>query len=263
MNDWQAPGGLQPFPSDFSNVPSTKKMRSVSRAPMHVAVAEQVRSLIIDGKLHEGERINENDLAEYLGCSRTPLRDALKVLQSEGLIRIEPHKGTFVSQITVAETEDRFEAMALIERVGGELTTRKITDDQLRWFAELHRQMFAFHDEGKQSEYSELNDRIHRSFVSLSGNKMLAATHENLIVAARRVRVAAIRASERWEESVAEHREILVAMEAREAERVGQLIEQHVRRTAAFVCAHLRESETKGPRPRRSRVYDRRPGFAG
>ncbi len=263
MKDWQASDGLEPSPSGpFGGSHQTAPGR-VSRAPMHVAVTERVRNLIIEGKLRPGERINENDLAEFLGCSRTPLRDALKALQGEGLILIEPHKGTYVSRITADQTQGQFEALALIERVCGELATRRISDDQIRWLAELHRQMFAFHSEGKRLEYSELNDQIHHSYASLSGNATLIEIHAKLIVGARRVRVAAIRAVERWDESVAEHRAILTAIEGREAEEAGSLIEQHVRKTGEFVCARLRDLEMEEPRPRRRRAYERRRGFAG
>ena len=263
MKDWQASGSRR-APADPSISKTTAGPRQVSRAPMHVAVTERVRDLIVEGRMRPGERINENDLADFLGVSRTPLRDALKVLRDESLIVIEPHRGTYVSHLTVEHTAELFEALAGIERVCGELATRKITEEQLLWFAELHQQMFAFHGSDKLQDYFELNERIHRSYVSLSQNEILAEIHGKLIVGAKRARIAAIRSQERWDESVAEHKAIYTAVERRDAETTGRLIEQHVRHTGEFVCGKLKEAEVEAaaPRPRRARIYARRPGFA-
>lgn len=239
------------------------EVRRVVWVPMHVEVAHHVRELIVEGKMRQGERINENDLAEFLGVSRTPLRDALKILQGEGLIVIEPHRGTFVSLVTAKHTAKLFEALAGIERIGGETATLVATGAQIAALADLHRRMFAFHRDGERSNYFELNDQVHRAFVSLSGNEILVDIHAKLLVGARRIRFAAIRAQDRWDESVAEYKAILTAMQAREAERTGKLIEQHVHRTSEVVCASLKEFETELPPSRRRRSYQRRLGFAG
>lgn len=254
MNIWQDSAAAEPVAAD---------VRQVIWAPMHVKVAYHVRELIVEGKMRQGERINESDLAEFLGVSRTPLRDALKILQGEGLIVIEPHKGTFVSFVTAKHTAKLFEALAGIERIGGEIATLVATDAQIEALADLHRKMFAFHRDGNRSNYFELNDQIHRAFVSLSGNDILVDIHAKLLVGAKRIRFAAIRAQDRWDESVTEYKAILAAMQARKAERAGKLIEQHVRRTSEVVCASLKELETELPRLRRRSSYERRRSFAG
>lgn len=259
MNDWHKTRPARPVGRAIIIERSAQSRRGVSREPMHVEVANHLRDLIVEGQLREGERINENDLAEILGVSRTPLRDAL---QGEGLIVIEPHKGTFVSVVTAAYTAKLFEALAGVERIGGEAATRTATEDQLDWLAGLHREMFALHADADRSAYFNMNEQIHRAFLSLSGNDILIDIHAKLIVGAKRVRLAALREQNRWDESVAEHKAILSAMQAREAEKAGKLIEYHVKRTGEAVCAYLEPRESEAARPRRRGTYERRRGFA-
>lgn len=232
--------------------------RGIARPPMHVEVRSKVRDIIVEGRLRAGEHINETDLAAFLKVSRTPLREALKELQNEGLVQHEPNKGFSVTHITVQHTAELFESLACIERFCGEIATAKITEDQLHRFSALHQEMFGFREKDDRSRYFAINERIHRAYVLLSGNSMLARIHSQLLIGAKRIRYTAIRFDERWNESIEEHRAILAAMNARKAIEVGRLIENHVRETGEFVCAHLREIEPEQPRRRRAGIYDRR-----
>ena len=107
--------------------------------------------------------------------------------------------------------------------------------------------MYALFAERDRDGYFELNDRIHRAIVELSGNSKLIAFHDKLIGGAKRARYQAIQYPERWEESVAEHREIIAAIEARDAQKVGPLVERHVRATGITVCRLLDPAEIEEP----------------
>lgn len=258
MSDFRRPlnGGGVPL-DPFGDLQETEQ-QGINRPPMHVEVTNSVRKLIVEGHLKPGEHINEYQLAELLNVSRTPLREALKALQGEGLVIHEPNKGSRVSQITAIQTAELFESLACVEGFSSAIATEKITARQLRRFTELHEEMFEFYHKGERPAYFALNERIHRAFVLLSGNTKLIGIHERLMVGATRIRFTAIRYDERWDESVSEHKEILAAMAAGDATLVRQLVEQHVRGTGACVCTHLSELETEVIRPRRPLAYQRR-----
>ncbi|WP_420349376.1 GntR family transcriptional regulator [Pelagibius sp.] len=202
-------------------------------------MAENLRERIVLNHLQEGERISEVALAEKLGVSRTPLREALAVLKREGLVQSRPRCGTYVTFITADDTAETFQAIAVVESSAGRIAARWITDQELRDLTGLHERLYALHRERAREDYSAVNDEIHRRFVQLTGNRHLIQAHEQWLVAARRVRFQALQAQERWDASVTEHAEILAAIAARDADRAGALIEHHVRETGDFFCRNL------------------------
>lgn len=244
MNDWGERRPTAEVVDAAAGPARTTGVRPVSRPPLHAVVTERLRGMIVEGQLRPGERINELDLADRLEVSRTPLREALKILRAEGLIVQYPNRSAFVSRITQEETAELFEALAGVERLGGELAARRVGRDEMDDFRALHEEMFALRADKDRASYFELNDRIHRGFVELSGNARLVDFHAGLMAGATRIRFAAIQYIERWDASVAEHREILAALEARSPERTGKLIEQHVLETGKLACAILDRLET-------------------
>ena len=217
----------------------------VSQMPLHATVARQLREIIIQGRLKPGERIYEKELADYLAVSRTPLREALRILEGEGLIEHQPNRGARVSHITTDQLIELFEALAGIERICAELTAKRILDREIQELRALHEEMYAFHTGRDRDGYFELNDRIHRAIVELSENSKLVTFHDKLIGGAKRARYMAIQYPERWDESVEEHRQILAAIEARDAQRVGPLVERHVRATGITVCRIIGDEERR------------------
>lgn len=191
--------------------------------------------MIVEGELPPGERVNEGALSEQFGISRTPLREALKVLASEGLVELRPNRGTRVSAITPEEVGELFEAVGGIERLAGELAAVRMTDRGMERLRALHERMERHYEAGERHEYFRLNQQIHNTIVSLAGNSVLEATHASLMVRVRRARYMAIQSPERWHESVQEHRAILHALEARDPAAAGELILNHVHRTGEVV----------------------------
>lgn len=214
---------------------SRRGRRSIERRSLHRDVADQIRDMIVEGELPPGERINEGTLSEQFGISRTPLREALKVLASEGLVELRPNRGTRVSAITPEEVGELFEAVSGIERLAGELAALRMTERDIERLKALHERMERHYDAGERHEYFRLNQQIHNTIVSLAGNSVLEATHASLMVRVRRARYMAIQSPERWHESVQEHRAIMRALEARDSVAAGDLILNHVRRTGAVV----------------------------
>jgi DNA-binding GntR family transcriptional regulator len=209
-----------------------KKLR---RQSLHLEVAEQIREMIIEGELFPGHRISEGSLSDQFGISRTPMREALKVLANDGLVEIKPNRGTHVTEITLDDIDDLFEAASSIERIAGELATDRMTEADLNHLKSINKEMEGCFENGLRHEYFKLNQKVHKLIIELSGNSILLDIHESLALKVRRARFFAILSLDRWEESVREHAKILEAIEARNKDLAGKLIANHVIRTGVVV----------------------------
>jgi DNA-binding GntR family transcriptional regulator len=204
---------------------------------LHEQTTTRLRDLIVKGALAPGARLVEVDLCRRLAVSRTPLREAFKVLASEGLVQIHPHRGASVTRMTPTETTELFQVTAHLESMGAELAAQRISDADLAKLNIMHEQLVAWHAQGKRHEYFDLNQRIHRAVVALSGNGVLADTHARLIARARRSRYQAILDDARWAESVSEHAQLMAAFARRDARSAADIWRKHVLRTGIVVVA--------------------------
>lgn len=219
------------------------------RESLHAQATDHLRDMIVEGELEAGERISEQALCEELGISRTPLREALKVLASEGLVELLPNRGARVTRPTPGEVGELFEVIASLEGLAAELACMRIASADLRQLEEMHRRMLELHREGRRHDYFELNHKAHQLIVTLAGNGILASTHERLMARARRSRYMAILSTERWNEAVREHVELMEAFAARDPARAAAIWRRHVGRTGEVVQKALEAgAQPEGPR---------------
>lgn len=212
-----------------SNLP--RKKTSMKRRSLHEEISDHLRSMIIEGELPEGERIDESALCEQLEISRTPLREALKVLHSEGLVSIEPNRGARVAVLTPEEFAELFELIGGLERMAAELAASRATDSELKKLAQMQTRLESLYSAGDRHNYFELNQDIHRMIIAMSRNSTLTSLHEQLLMRASRGRYMAIGTEDRWEESVQEHQTLLDALEAKDSVKAGEIMLEHVRHT--------------------------------
>lgn len=205
--------------------------RLIRRRSLHDEVIERLRDMIVQGQLEAGERVNEAELCDQLGISRTPLREALKVLTSEGLIDLLPRRGARVARLGARELGDLFEVLSGLERTAAELAAARMTGKDFARLRRLQQRIEQHHHAGRRHEYFRENHALHEAIVALADNAVLAETHGRLMARVRRARYAAILSQERWDESVREHAEILAALEARDPRRAGELMHHHITRT--------------------------------
>lgn len=201
------------------------------RRGLHEEIRAKLRSLIIQGRLAPGARLGEVELCETLGVSRTPLREALKLLEGENLVEIRPHRGARVTLLDASETGDLFEAASGIEAFAARLAAERITNEQLDRLNLLQERIEKALREGRLSVYSRLNAEIHRDIVAASGNATLACLHHDLLGRIERARRVALTALGRLEESTREHRAILEALSTGNGAAAAALLGAHVRRT--------------------------------
>lgn len=208
----------------------------LDRPPLHELVRGRLRDLIVRGNLPPGSNIAEVDLSERLGTSRTPLREALKLLQAEGLIELRSNRGAYVVPIDPVGIAEAFEIAAMLEQLGAAGAARRATKEQVGALATLQDVLEAEHAAGALEPYFAANQAIHRLIVAMSRNETLRMTHEMLFGRVERLRFAALRHQPRWDQSIDEHRAILRAIERRDARGAGAAMGRHVRRTG--IAAH-------------------------
>ena len=214
-------------------------LTSISRRPLHAEAVDRLRELITQGKLLPGARLNERVLCGRLGVSRTPLREAIKLLATEGLVDLLPNRGAVVSRIDPAALAETLEVMGALEGLAGELACRRATPARIAEIRALHEKMLARHARGDLATYFRYNQAIHLQIVAAAGNAKLAATYRQLNANVQRARYMANLSSERWNQAVAEHGQILTALEARDAERLRRLLQDHLAHKLASVLAAL------------------------
>jgi len=211
----------------------------VPRVGLHEQAAVRLRTMIVRGELAPGQSLGEADLSDALGISRTPLREALKQLASEGLVELRLNHSAVVAPFRRAELTELFEAVSGIERCAAELAALRMEPADMERLAALQDKIEWHHGRGELREYFQTNQQIHSMIVGFARNAVLKATHEALLARAERARFFALSVLGRWEESVREHQEILAALKERDASRAGQLLAHHVRRTGEIVVATL------------------------
>ena len=218
---------------------NTQEVTPIIRRPLHEEATDRLRDLIVQGRLTPGERLNERLLSVQLGLSRTPLREAIKVLATEGLVELLPNRGAIVSHMDAVRLSESLVVMGALEALAGELACINATDAQVNEIRALHYEMLACHARGDLAGYFKFNQAIHLKIVKYSGNTMLFNAYRQLNANVRRARYMANLSRERWDAAVREHDEILAALGARDVKRIKALLSDHLAHKLASALAAL------------------------
>ena len=215
---------------------------------MHDQVAQQLRDLIFSGELSPGAFVDETGLCEQWAISRTPLREALKVLAAEGLVRHEPRRGSFVNEVTEQDLDDIFPVMALLEGRCAFEAAQQATDADIAVLEDLHHQLERNATQGRIPEYYAANYAIHEAIIAIAGNKWLAQVIGDLRKILKLARLQQLNAPGRLSQSLAEHMAIFAALKARDAEGADAAMRTHLtrQREALRQLARQRKSRIAG-----------------
>lgn len=200
----------------------------IVRRSLHDELIDRLRELIVTGDLKPGSKVPEQNLAEKYGVSRTPLREALKVLASEGLITLTPNKGATISALTLDDLEEAFPIMGALEALSGELACQQITDEDVAVIRKLHDQMIVHYQAEEMPEYFRCNQDIHNKILEAADNATLFNIYKGLSGRVLRARYMANISKIRWAEAVSEHEEIMVALSARDGAALGEILKRHL-----------------------------------
>ena len=183
-------------------------------------------------------RLDERELSQALGVSRTPIREAMTLLEQEGFIRTLPRRGIFIVRKTRREIVEMIQVWAALEGLAARLAAERATGTDI---AGLHRIMDEFETEKPAehiSEYSDANIAFHQAIIKMSGNQLIVDTTENLFIHVRAIRRMTIGDQDRAERSVADHMRIIEALEKRDGETAARLVLKHNLDLAAHVEKH-------------------------
>ncbi len=227
-------------------------MNGAVRVSLHDELVERLRDLIVESTLEPGARVPERELCERFAVSRTPLREALKVLASEGLLELLPHRGAQVTRLTAADLDEMFPVMGALEALAGELACAQITEPEMAEVRALHYQMVLHATRGELAEYCRLNQRIHEAIMAAARNPTLARLYRGLAGRVRRARYLANMSKPRWDQAVAEHEAILAALERRDGAELGLVLKMHLQNKCdtvkeSFLSLNDPDAERLGP----------------
>lgn len=202
-------------------------MRTLASS-LHDDVATQLRNYIFDGHLQPGSFIDEITLCELWSISRTPLREALKVLSAEGLVRHEPRRGCFVNEVTERDLDDIFPVIALLEGRCAFDATQRATSADVQALAIWHERLQQHADAGRINDYYEANFAIHEAIIQLADNKWLAQTIADLRKILKLARLQQLHAPGRLRQSLQEHLAVFAALKSGDASGAEAAMRNHL-----------------------------------
>ena len=219
---------------------------AIPRRSLHDELVERLQRQIVEGDLAPGEKISEKDLCAAYDVSRTPLREALKVLARQGLVVLTPHRGAHVSRLTVAQIEEAFPVIGALEALAGELACTQATDEEIAKISFLHMKMATAHKIRDRQKYFRLNQQIHDTLAEAARNPSLNRMREMLDGRVSQARYFANISTERWDQAMKEHDQILAALKARDGERLGAILKQHLANKLATLRSVIEDKTVIG-----------------
>lgn len=214
--------------SRMSSVPDRVDLPKIERMHLHDTVVEHLRRFITEGVLRPGTKLSEKDLCETLGISRTPLREALKVLAQERLIELTPNRGARVAILSEVEIREAFEMMGGLEAFAGELACARITDAEIARAEQLHEAMIQAKASDDLPSYFRLNSAIHDLISLAAGNQMLRDTSLGLNRRLQALRLMSNERSVKWDRAIRDHEQMLKALKARNGKQLALVLRRHL-----------------------------------
>lgn len=211
-----------------SVAPATTAIALVQSTSLPGLVQKELERMIVAGDLAAGSKLNEAAVAELLGVSRGPVREAFRALEASGLVRLEKNRGVFVRQISVEEADDIYEVRAALDELVGRRLAQKATPEvvrELRGRVDLMEKTSA---KGDVDAYVTANLEFHDRLVELTGNAKLLATYRRLVNELNLYRRTALAQSGTLPVSTREHREIVERIAAGHAAAAGRALYEHV-----------------------------------
>lgn len=212
---------------------------------LHDEVAAQLRERIFAGELLPGTFLDEVRLAEELKISRTPLREALKVLTAEGLVRHELRRGCFVNEVTEQDLDEIFPVIALLEGRCAFEAAQHATDADIAALEDLHQKLSRHAKAKRINEYYATNFAIHEAIIALAGNRWLAGVIGDLRKIVKLARLQQLHAPGRLEQSLSEHLAVFAALKARDPEGADAAMRTHLTRQREALRALARAQRTR------------------
>lgn len=225
----------------------TADIISIPRAALHEQVTLRLRQMLVEGRIEPGAKLNERELTEMLRVSRTPLREAIKMLATEGLVELLPNRGAIAVSLTEADVRHTFEVMAGLEALSGELAAQRITADELAEIRAMQFEMMAAYTRRDMSNYYRLNAQIHSAINAAAKNPVLAATYNQVNARLQALRFRSNQDEEKWSRAAKDHEKMIEALAQHDSAAMRELLVSHLYKKRDVVLEQFRREAAEPP----------------
>jgi DNA-binding GntR family transcriptional regulator len=233
-------------PKDLDSLPQESATPSAGSSTLAGALADRLREMIIEGELPAGTRLNERALCDRLGASRTPLREAFRLLAAEHLVELQPNRGAQVVTLSDDDIRESFEVMGALAALSGELACQRITPAETAEIKALTFEMLACHARRDLPAYYRINRAIHDRINRAASNGLLSQVYSTLNLRIQNLRFRSNFDPQKWDTAAREHTAMVDALEARDGARLGSILRDHLREKGQAVLDGLRAERSTG-----------------
>lgn len=220
----------------------TADIISIPRATLHDQVAQRLRQMLVESQIPPGAKLNERELAQVLQVSRTPLREAIKMLAAEGLVELLPNRGAIAVELDEADVLNTFEVMAGLEALSGELAAQRITQAELSEIKAMHFEMLAAWTRRDLSSYYRLNSLIHEAINKAAKNPVLTATYTQVNARLQALRFRSNQDEDKWKRAMGDHERMIAALDARDPQAMRDVLNAHLDNKRDVVIDQIRQA---------------------
>lgn len=223
------------------NEPATR-IPGLARQRLADQIADVLREQMLTGALNPGDPIHERETAEALGVSRTPLREAILILEAEGLVETSPARSPLVADPSLAQLTDLLVVQAHLEALAGELACTQASDDEVAEIRKLYQWMVRHNDGPDSVAFFKTDMAFHRAIVEATGNQPLIKTHQQYNARLWRARYMSSRSRMGRIETMRDHGDIIAALEARDGAQTASVLRRHLTQAIRNIGRILSES---------------------
>jgi len=210
---------------------------------LHEHAAARLRTMLVEGRIAPGAKLNERELAQQLHVSRTPLREAIKMLAMEGLVDLLPNRGAVAVRLSETDVMHSFELLGMLEGMAGELAAQRITEAELDELRAKHYEMMACFTRQDLSGYYRLNALIHAGISDAARNPVFTSTYRAVNARVQSLRFRTNQNGAKWQRAVQEHGQMIDALSARDAAAMRQILQLHLQHKRDTVLELMRSGE--------------------
>jgi DNA-binding GntR family transcriptional regulator len=200
----------------------------IARVALHDQVVARLRTMLVEGRIAPGAKLNERELSALLRVSRTPLREAIKLLASEGMVDLLPNRGAVAVKLTEADILNTFEVLAGLEAMAGELAAERMSEEELAEVRAMHFEMLASFTRRDLSNYYRLNALIHAAINRAARNPVLTSTYQSINARVQSLRFRTNQNEAKWSRAMQEHEVMIQALQAHDGAAMRQVLVKHL-----------------------------------
>jgi DNA-binding GntR family transcriptional regulator len=219
----------------------------ITRLQLHDQVVFRLRTMLVEGRIPPGAKLSERELCEQLRVSRTPLREAIKLLAAEGLVDLLPNRGAMAVKLGERDVMDTFEVLAELEGLSGELAAQRATDIEIAELKADHYEMHACVARGDLSGYYRLNSAIHHAFNEAARNPVLKKAYRAINARVEGLRFRSNLQEVKWKQAVKDHDRMIECLTARDSAALRAVMRGHIVDKRETVLELMRAGEPYPP----------------